>query len=111
MDIINILLILILIVGIVMFNCKNYKSSFGEASALIFYSPGCGHCERAMPEFKKAAQINPGISLIDVTDQNNASIKNKYSDLILGVPTIIRTSDNAVYQGNRKAGDIINFCK
>lgn len=93
------------------YNKKN-KSSFGatdpnEGKTLILYRPGCGYCDAAMPEFKKAEGGN--IKLME--SSKNPDLMEKYE--LEGVPSIVKIVDGepVQFQGKRTANEIIKFSK
>ena len=78
-----------------------------EDSVLIFYAPWCGHCKKNMNEFVKAVdQSNGKVILIDSTEGSNKDIVDNYK--VRGFPTIMKASGE-VYDGDRKADDILEF--
>ena len=86
-------------------------SGFGESSSgtesakvIIFYAPWCGHCKKSMNEFLKASQ-DQSIKLVN--SDENRDLVDQYS--VSGFPTIMRISDGTIYEGTRKADDIISF--
>ena len=98
---------------VMLMKCKP-KSSFGgsgsgDTNVYIFYSESCGHCVRAMPEFERAKKSSNKIKLINVKEPENKKLLEQYDNKIKGVPTIVRASDGAVYEGDRKADLISQF--
>jgi thiol-disulfide isomerase/thioredoxin len=89
---------------------SKYDSADADGNVLIFYANWCGHCNKAKPEFQKAAEKGNGkIVLIDADDLAAKEIKDKYS--VQGFPSIIKVSNRnyVKYQGSRTADDILSF--
>jgi hypothetical protein len=91
---------------------KNIKSSFGatdpnEGKTLILYRPGCGYCDAAMPEFKKAEGGN--VKLME--SSKNPELMDKYN--LDGVPSIVKIQNGEAvpFSGKRTAEEIIKFSK
>ena len=108
------LLLVICLFIFAIFKMCTPKSSFGgsgsgDKNVYIFYSESCGHCIRAMPEFELAKKSSDKIKLINVKEPGNKKLLEQYDDKIQGVPTIVRASDGAVYNGDRKAYLISQF--
>ncbi len=82
------------------------SESINNNSVLIFYAPWCGYCKKSMPEFKKAAQAENGIMLVNADLDENKSLAKKYN--VKGFPTIVR-GDGTVYTGDRNSNSIIDF--
>jgi thiol-disulfide isomerase/thioredoxin len=80
--------------------------SINNNSVLVFYAPWCGYCKKSMSEFKKAAQAESGIMLINADLDENKSLAKKYN--VKGFPTIVR-GDGTVYTGDRNSNSIIDF--
>ena len=106
-----ILVVLLLIVVAIVYKMSN-KSKFGatdpnEGKTLILYRPGCGYCDAAMPEFKKAEGGN--IKLME--SSKNPDLMDKYN--LEGVPSIVKIQNgNAIpFEGQRTAKEIIQFSK
>ena len=76
-----------------------------DDTVIIFHASWCGHCKKAMPEFKKASEQG-NVILMDSDDPKSKALMNKYS--ISGFPTIIK-GDGTVYKGSRTASDILEF--
>jgi len=77
-----------------------------SSKVLVFYSNRCGHCIRAMPEFKKANNKNSDVRLIDASELENTPLLKQYD--IKGFPTIIK-EDGTKFSGDRTADEILKF--
>jgi thiol-disulfide isomerase/thioredoxin len=111
------LLVICLFILFMLMKC-NPKSSFGgsgsdDKKVYIFFSTGCGHCIRAMPEFKLAKQKCKNIELIDVSEPENKQLVDTYTKKgkIPGVPSIVKASNGEMYKGDRKADLISQFAE
>jgi len=80
--------------------------SIPEGKTAIFYASWCGHCRKSMDEFKAAIQGSNGLVIMVSEDSENNKLRQKYN--IKGFPTIVNSS-GTVYNGPRKAQDIIDF--
>jgi len=117
----NLKLILLLILAILFF-LYNPISSFGKTSVdlqdaeglakipegktAIFYASWCGHCRASMDEFKAAVQGSDGLVIMIPENKENRNLMKQYN--VKSFPTIVK-SDGTVYNGSRKAQDIIDF--
>jgi thiol-disulfide isomerase/thioredoxin len=107
-----IILAVLLLLAVVIVYTMSKKSGFGatdpnEGKTLILYRPGCGYCDAAMPEFKKAE--GGDIKLME--SSKNPDLMDKYN--LEGVPSIIKIKNgNAIpFEGKRTANEIIEFSK
>ena len=74
----------------------------------IFFSPNCGHCVKAKPQFENAANMDSNIKLIDVTKPDGSALSDKFN--VSSVPTIVK-GDGTKFNGDRNADTIVNFAK
>ncbi len=84
---------------------SNDNVSIDKDSVLIFHAGWCGHCKRAMPEFKKA-QIDGRGKVVLIDADERPDLVNKYN--VQGYPTIMK-ADRTPYTGDRNASDIMDF--
>ena len=117
----NLKLILLLILAI-LFIFYRPISSFGKTSVdlqdgtglakipegktAIFYASWCGHCRASMDEFKAAVQGSDGLVIMIPENQENRKLMKQYN--VKSFPTIVNSSGE-LYNGARKARDIIEF--
>ena len=106
-----ILAVLLLLVIAIVYKMSK-KSKFGatdpnEGKTLILYRPGCGYCDAAMPEFKKAEGGN--VKLME--SSKNPELMDKYN--LDGVPSIVKIQNGEAvpFSGKRTAEEIIKFSK
>ena len=116
------LILLVLLFLIVLIVVRISNSSFGKTSVsvsdaegldkipegktAIFYASWCGHCRASMDEFKMAVQNSNGSVIMIPEGDENRNLMKKYN--VRGFPTIVNSS-GTVYNGPRKAQDIIDF--
>ena len=93
---------------------RHYASKFenisdNEPTVIAFVADWCGHCKRLEPELLKAQQIDSTIVKVNSDDPSSQELMKQYG--VKGFPTIVRVSDGEVYNGPRKAKDILEFSK
>jgi thiol-disulfide isomerase/thioredoxin len=115
---ISILSILLILLILLRFYHNRSIEGFEDKtkSLVICKAEWCGHCKKAMPEFKKLLAASP-ITLNDGTkatvkildDKENKSEINKYG--VKGFPTvlIVDGGQSTEYPGERTADKIIDF--
>jgi thioredoxin-like negative regulator of GroEL len=78
---------------------------------VIIYSPRCGHCREAMPEFEKAVQRGNGkVVMVESDHPQGDELMNEAGSN--SVPTIVKglgTGKPIKYEGTRTADDILAF--
>ncbi len=78
-----------------------------------FFAPWCGHCKAFAPEYKKAAESLKGLVKVAAVDcDDHRDLCGRYG--IKGFPTVkVFGSDKSKppvdYNGQRKAGDLVDF--
>jgi thiol-disulfide isomerase/thioredoxin len=79
----------------------------GKTYLILYYMPGCPHCERMMPVWAKIEKEFAG-SNVQVTKINGALDETPG---ITGFPTIIKISDGQTteYSGDRSFQSLKNF--
>lgn len=94
---------------------QQIKSS--KFTTIMFMAEWCGHCQRTLPEFKKAklnlSQENQAFELeADKDKQIITTITSQYPIVIQGYPTIIRFKNGAIhatYNGTRTQESLHQF--
>ncbi|KAI7863783.1 hypothetical protein BDF14DRAFT_1841102 [Spinellus fusiger] len=109
--------------AVVELNSKNFRSQVLETpqlTAVEFYAPWCGHCQKLTPEWKKVASNLKGlvtVAAINCDEDSNKQICSQYK--ITGFPTIklfrpetnkkgILTKKPTDYQGPREAKPLVD---
>jgi protein disulfide-isomerase A6 len=100
---------------VVKLTVANFQSEVLDSEDLWlieFYAPWCGHCKKLAPHYDKAAKALDGIvkfGALDMTVDGEAA--KDYN--VTGYPTIkffgTDKTEPAVYEGERKKGEIIDF--
>ena len=107
MNILFIFIVLFIIFIIFQNLSKFTNTNEKNTKVMIFHAPWCGHCVRAMPEFKKAkADKRVNIELIDTDDPGNKPLVKQYG--VNGFPTIMK-EDGTKHTGLRTADEIVKF--
>jgi len=88
---------------------SNKKDTITSDTVMIFYAPWCGHCKNSLSEFTEASEQGNGkILLFNSDDPDTKFLLKKYE--VGGFPTIMK-GDGQIYDGPRRAKDIIDFSK
>lgn len=91
---------------------SNAEKSTGPAF-VMFYSPHCGYCHEAMPEFKRLGQSyvanGQNINIIAIDAETHRDLAEKAG--VKGYPTFVYTNGpiSKIYEGPRKAADFRAF--
>jgi thioredoxin-like negative regulator of GroEL len=116
--------VLMLVLFVVLYVLKPYLTNLTEGMEndggkcfVLFHSPNCGHCVRAMPDFDKliAAERINGIKIIKVNCLEETSLAEKHG--VKSFPTYKLLNDlndsNAIqeYDGARDFDSMMAFVK
>tara|TARA_Y100000996_G_C22520121_1_gene642082 strand:- start:994 stop:1404 length:411 start_codon:yes stop_codon:yes gene_type:complete len=114
MDFLMLALVMLCIYLVVKYLYKNVvREGLEVGKRLVFlHMDGCGHCEKFMPEWKKAVKSNKtGIKMVDYENSTPEGSKLAKKHNVTGFPSVMLLGTNKIkdYDGERTEAGLLSF--